>query len=51
MINLVPVSVVGNLADQVCFTIDAKISDKQKLLETLKISERLKAATDILLKK
>lgn len=40
----------SDLADQVCFTIDAKISDKQKLLETLKISERLKAATEYLIK-
>jgi len=39
----------SDLADQVCFSIDAKISEKQELLETLLVSQRLKAATEYLI--
>jgi len=39
----------SDLADQVSFSIDAKISDKQGLLETLIVSQRLKAATEYLI--
>ncbi|MFA5750259.1 MAG: endopeptidase La [Candidatus Shapirobacteria bacterium] len=39
----------NDLADQVCFSIDAKISEKQGLLETLLVSQRLKAATEYLI--
>jgi len=40
----------SDLADQVCFTVDAKINEKQTLLETLLISQRLKAATELLIR-
>ena len=39
----------SDLADQVSFSIDAKISEKQVLLETLIVSQRLKAATEYLI--
>ncbi len=39
----------SDLADQVCFSIDAKINEKQSLLETLIVSQRLKAATEHLI--
>ena len=39
----------GDLADQVCFSVEAKIPEKQVLLETLIISQRLKAATEYLI--
>ena len=36
----------SDLADQVCFSVGAKIPEKQVLLETLIVSQRLKAATE-----
>ena len=39
----------GDLADQVCFSVEAKIPEKQVLLETLIISQRLKAANEYLI--
>jgi ATP-dependent Lon protease len=39
----------SDLADQVCFSIEAKIPEKQVLLETLIVSQRLKAATEYLI--
>ncbi len=39
----------SDLADQVSFSIEAKISEKQVLLETLIVSQRLKAATEYLI--
>ncbi|MDD4027064.1 MAG: endopeptidase La [Candidatus Shapirobacteria bacterium] len=39
----------SDLADQVCFSIEAKIPEKQVLLETLIVSQRLKAATERLI--
>jgi ATP-dependent Lon protease len=39
----------SDLADQVCFSVEAKISEKQVLLETLIVSQRLKAATEYLI--
>ena len=39
----------SDLADQVCFSIEAKITEKQVLLETLIVSQRLKAATEYLI--
>jgi len=39
----------SDLADQVCFSVDAKISEKQGLLEMLLVSQRLKAATEYLI--
>ncbi len=39
----------SDLADQVSFSIDAKIPQKQILLETLIVSQRLKAATEYLI--
>jgi len=38
----------SDLADQVSFSIDAKIAEKQALLENLIVSQRLKAATEYL---
>jgi len=38
----------SDLADQVCFSVEAKIPEKQVLLETLIVSQRLKAATEYL---
>lgn len=38
----------SDLADQVSFAIDTKLEDKQKLLETLAVSIRLKAVTELL---
>ncbi|MGI5841482.1 MAG: endopeptidase La [Patescibacteria group bacterium] len=38
----------SDLADQVCFAVDAKIPEKQALLETLMVSQRLEAATEYL---
>jgi ATP-dependent Lon protease len=40
----------SDLADQVCFAVNAKISEKQQLLETLMVSQRLKAAAEYLVK-
>ncbi|MDP4009749.1 MAG: endopeptidase La [Candidatus Shapirobacteria bacterium] len=40
----------SDLADQVCFSIEAKIAEKQILLETLLVSFRLKSATEYLVK-
>ncbi|OGL52707.1 endopeptidase La, partial [Candidatus Shapirobacteria bacterium RBG_13_44_7] len=39
----------SDLADQVCFAVDAKVPEKQSLLETLLVSQRLKGATELLL--
>ena len=39
----------SDLADQVSFSIEAKIPEKQVLLETLIVSQRLKAATEYLI--
>jgi len=39
----------SDLADQVCFSVDVKLSEKQGLLETLLVSQRLKAATEYLI--
>jgi ATP-dependent Lon protease len=39
----------SDLADQVAFSLDAKISEKQGLLETLLVSQRLKAVTESLI--
>lgn len=38
----------SDLADQVSFAVDTKLEDKQKLLETLEVSVRLKAVTELL---
>ena len=38
----------SDLADQVCFSVEAKIPEKQVLLETLIVSQRLKAANEYL---
>jgi ATP-dependent Lon protease len=38
----------SDLADQVSFAVNAKVEDKQKLLETLAVSIRLRAVTEIL---
>jgi ATP-dependent Lon protease len=40
----------SDLADQVCFSVNAKIPEKQQLLETLMVSQRLKAAAEYLIK-
>jgi len=40
----------SDLADQVCFAVNAKIGEKQQLLETLMVSQRLKAAAEYLVK-
>ncbi len=40
----------SDLADQVCFAVDAKIPEKQALLETLLVSQRLKGATELLIR-
>ena len=39
----------SDLADQVCFSVEAKIPEKQSLLETLIVSQRLKAAAEYLI--
>lgn len=39
----------SDLADQVAFSVDAKLSEKQSLLETLIVSQRLKAVTELLI--
>ena len=39
----------SDLADQVAFSLDAKMSEKQGLLETLLVSQRLKAVTESLI--
>jgi ATP-dependent Lon protease len=39
----------SDLADQVCFSVNAKINEKQNLLETLIVSQRLKSATEFLI--
>lgn len=39
----------SDLADQVSFTVDAKVSEKQQLLETLLVSKRLQHATELLI--
>ena len=38
----------SDLADQVSFAVNAKVEDKQKLLETLAVSIRLRAVTELL---
>ena len=38
----------SDLADQVSFSVDAKLSEKQSLLETLIVSQRLKVVTELL---
>ena len=40
----------SDLADQVSFSVEAKIAEKQTLLETLLVSQRLKTATEYLLR-
>lgn len=40
---------ISDLADQVCFSVETKIPEKQSLLETLIVSQRLKAATEYLI--
>lgn len=40
----------SDLADQVCFSIEAKISEKQSMLETLLVSQRLRTATEFLIR-
>lgn len=40
----------SDLADQVCFSVEAKLSEKQQMLETLLISQRLRTATEFLIK-
>jgi ATP-dependent Lon protease len=40
----------SELADQVAFAVEAKLSEKQELLETLLVSQRLKGATEMLLR-
>lgn len=39
----------SDLADQVSFSVDAKLSEKQSLLETLIVSQRLRAVTELLI--
>ena len=39
----------SDLADQVSFSVEAKINEKQSLLETLIVSQRLKAVTEFLI--
>ena len=38
----------SDLSDQVSFTVNAKVAEKQKLLETLLVSQRLKVTTEYL---
>lgn len=40
----------SDLVDQVCFSLNAKLSEKQSLLETLMVSQRTKMATGFLIK-
>lgn len=40
----------SDLADQVAFSVDAKLPEKQALLETLLVSQRLKAASEYLVR-
>ena len=40
----------SDLADQVCFSVNAKLVEKQQLLETLMVSQRLRAAAEYLIK-
>lgn len=40
----------SDLADQVCFSVEAKIAEKQSMLETLLVSQRLKNATEFLIR-
>jgi ATP-dependent Lon protease len=40
----------SDLADQTCFSVSANLKEKQKMLETLIISQRLKLATEYLMK-
>lgn len=40
----------SDLADQVCFSVDAKVPEKQLLLETLMVSQRLKSVSEYLVK-
>ncbi|HEX8932279.1 MAG TPA: endopeptidase La, partial [Patescibacteria group bacterium] len=40
----------SDLADQVCFSVEAKIPEKQQMLEALLVSQRLKTATEFLLR-
>jgi len=39
----------SDLADQVSFSVDAKLDEKQSLLETLIVSQRLKTVTELLI--
>ncbi|HRT40368.1 MAG TPA: endopeptidase La [Candidatus Woesebacteria bacterium] len=38
----------SDLADQVCFTVDASVKEKQAMLETFLVSQRLRLATEYL---
>ena len=40
----------SDLADQVCFSVNAKLPEKQQLLETLMVSQRLRSAAEHLVK-
>lgn len=40
----------SDLADQVAFSVDAKLSEKQQLLETIQVSQRLKTTTEYLIR-
>ncbi|MFZ2153414.1 MAG: endopeptidase La [Microgenomates group bacterium] len=40
----------SDLADQVCFSVNTKLVEKQQLLETLMVSQRLRAAAEYLVK-
>jgi len=40
----------SDLADQVCFSVNAKLPEKQQLLETLLVSQRLRGAAEYLVK-
>lgn len=40
----------SDLADQVCFSVNTKLAEKQQLLETLMVSQRLRSAAEYLVK-
>lgn len=40
----------SDLADQVCFSVESRLNEKQQMLETLLVSQRLKSATEFLIK-
>jgi ATP-dependent Lon protease len=50
MMNLSTGISSSDLADQVCFSVDAKLSEKQTMLETLMVTQRLKTATEFLVR-